>query len=59
MCFFSFFLPRTEREKEKLLRSEVTKLKDKKSANNWFILNNSLKIAVAMGSQYVRFQGKL
>ena len=38
-------------EKEQLLRSKITKLKDKKSTNNWFILNNSLKNAVAMESQ--------
>ena len=48
-----------QHEKEQLLRSKITKLKDKKSTNNWFILNNSLKNAVAMESQYVRFWGKL
>ena len=42
----------SEREKEQLLRSKITKLKDKKSTNNWFILNNSLKNAVAKESQY-------
>ena len=44
-----------QHEKEQLLRSKITKLKDKKSTNNWFILNNSLKNAVAMEPQYVRF----
>ena len=38
----------TEREKEQLLRSKMTK--DKKSTNNRFISNNSSKNAVAMES---------
>ena len=39
---------RTEREKEQLLRSKMSK--EKKSTNNRFSLNNSTKNAVAMGS---------
>lgn len=38
----------TEREKEQLLRSKMTK--DKKSTNNRFISSNSSKNAVAMES---------
>ena len=45
-----FFLRQTEHEEEQLLRSKITKLKDKKSTNNWFILNNYLKNAFAMES---------